>query len=386
MAASLLALAMGPTAAFAQAMDTSARHAMLIEAETDTILFEKDADTPFPPSSMAKMMTTYLLFERIKDGSLGLDDTFRVSADAWRLWYSRRAERPSMMFLKDKEDVRIEDLIRGIVISSGNDACTVVAEGLAGSEEAFADWMDAKASALGMANTHFTNASGWPDPAMYTTTHDMARLAERLIEDFPVLYKYFAEKSFTYGLSPEGEPIRQPNRNPILYTVDGADGLKTGAAKDAGYALTGSAVRDGRRLILVVSGLDSSRARSRESQRLLEYGFRNFKTYAMFRAGQVVEEANVWLGEEGSIPLVVAEDVALTMSRADRNRMKVTVNYDSPIPAPIEVGTPLATVRVTAPNMGEVVIPLVAGKAVAAETGFGRLGAAFTYLLFGSSD
>ncbi|MCH8863623.1 MAG: D-alanyl-D-alanine carboxypeptidase, partial [Proteobacteria bacterium] len=265
--------------AFAQTMDTPARHAILIEAETGEVLYEKEADVLFPPASMSKMMTVYIAFERIREGSLALEDTFTVSNQAWRRWAGSEA---SLMFVSAREEVTVSDLLHGIIVSSGNDACTVLAEGLAGTEGSFAEWMNEKAGEIGMRDSYFANASGWPDPSQHTTARDLAVLAGRLIEDFPDLYRFFGERSFTYGLSPEGQPITQPNRNPILYTVDGADGLKTGHTRESGYALTGSAQRAGRRIILVVSGLNSNRARARESQRLIEYAFRNFKTYATF--------------------------------------------------------------------------------------------------------
>lgn len=368
--------------AVAQTMDTPARHAILIEAETGQVLYEKEADVLFPPASMSKMMTVYIAFERIKEGSLSLDDTFTVSNEAWRRWAGSEA---SLMFVSAREEVRVEDLLKGIIVSSGNDACTVLAEGLAGTESSFAEWMNEKAREIGMRDSYFTNASGWPDPAQHTTARDMAVLATRLIENFPDLYRLFAERSFTHGLSPDGKPITQPNRNPILYTVDGADGLKTGHTRESGYALTGSAYRAGRRVILVVSGLNSNRARARESQRLIEFAFRNFKTYALFAEGETVAKANVWLGEGGTVPLVVSEDVKITMSRSARNRMKVTLAYDEPIPAPIHAGQPVATVTISAPNREDVIIPLVAGNDVDEISGFGRLSAAFQYLLFGSS-
>lgn len=368
--------------ALAQTMDTPARHAILIEAETGQVLFEKEADVLFPPASMSKMMTVYIAFEMIKEGSLSLDDEFTVSNAAWRRWAGSEA---SLMFVGAREKVTVGDLLKGIIVSSGNDACTVLAEGLAGSESSFAEWMNEKAREIGMKDSYFANASGWPDPSQHTTARDLVKLATRLIEDFPDLYPIFAEKSFTYGLSPEGTPIRQPNRNPILYTVDGADGLKTGHTKESGYALTGSAYRAGRRIVMVVSGLNSNRSRARESQRLIEFAFRNFKTYALFSEGETVADANVWLGENGTVPLVVGQDVKITMSRAARNRMKVTLAYDEPIPAPIHAGQPIATVTIAAPNREDVVIPLLAGNDVEEMGGFGRLGAAFQYLLFGSS-
>ncbi len=371
------------TSAAAQGFETSARHAILVEMDTDTVLYEKAADEPFPPSSMAKMMTVYIAFEQIHAGALSLDDTTVVSDDAWRRWAGSEA---SLMFLGARETVTVRDLLKGIIVSSGNDAATVLAEMLAGSEDAFAEWMNDKAAELGMTNTHFTNASGWPDPAQHTTARDLARLAERTIRDFPELYPFYAGKSFTYGTDfATGKPIRQSNRNPLLYTMEGADGLKTGHTRDAGYALTGSAKRGDRRLIVVISGLDSTAARAREARSLLEYGFRAFDTYDLFDAGETVGEADVWLGEKGKLPLVVEEPVRLTLSRRARAGLKVVLAYDNPIPAPIAKGTPLATITITAPDFAGREIPVLAGADVAQVGGFGKIGAAFEYLLFGSS-
>ncbi|MEX1147092.1 MAG: D-alanyl-D-alanine carboxypeptidase, partial [Sphingomonadales bacterium] len=211
-------------------------------------------------------------------------------------------------------------------------------------------------------------------------------LAERTIADFPDLYaKYYPERSYTYGTSPDGKPITQSNRNPLLFTLDGADGLKTGHTKESGYALTGSAERDGRRLIMVVTGLDSTRARARESERLMSYGFRNFQTYKLFDAGQMVDNAVVWLGDRDTVPLVVENDVKITMSRTNRRDMKVRVIYDAPIPTPVEAGQPVAVVEVTAPEMEPVQVPLVAGEGTDRLTGMGRVKAAFNFLLWGAS-
>ena len=371
------------TAAAAQGFETSARHAILVEMETDTVLYEKAADEPFPPSSMAKMMTIYIAFEQIHAGALSLDDMTVVSDAAWRRWAGSEA---SLMFLGARERVTVRELLRGIIVSSGNDAATVLAEMLAGSEDAFAEWMNDKAAELGMANTHFANASGWPDPTQHTTARDLARLAAHTIRDFPELYPMYAETHFTYGTDfATGKPIRQSNRNPLLYTMDGADGLKTGHTEDAGYALTGSARRGDRRLIVVVSGLDSTAARAREARSLLEYGFRAFDTFALFDAGEVVGEADVWLGEKGKLPLVVEEPVRLTLSRRARAGLKIVLAYDNPVPAPIVKGTPLATLSISAPNFEGREIPVVAGTDVAQVGGFGKIGAAFEYLLFGSS-
>ena len=217
------------------------------------------------------------------------------------------------------------------------------------------------------------------------TARDMAILAERVIEDFPELYKMYAETSFSFATDPQtGKPIIQSNRNPILYTVDGADGLKTGHTEESGYSLTGSAIRDGRRIIIVISGLESPRARSRESQRLIEYAFRNYKILKLFEAGQVIEEADVWLGAAGKVALTVAADITVTMSRNQRRKMTVTLAYDGPIPAPIKKGAPLATVRISVPDREDLVVPLVAATGVGEKRGFSRIGAALKHLIFGS--
>lgn len=379
----LAVLILLPLSAMAQGITTDARHAVVIEVETGDVLFSKEPDVMFPPASMSKMLTVYLAFEQIKEGSLSLDDTTRVSDSAWRQWAGSEG---SLMFLGAGETVTVNDLLHGIIVSSGNDACTVLAEMLAGSEDAFAVWMNDKAQDLGMTNSQFQNASGWPAPNQYTTAHDLALLAERTVRDFPELYKFYGEKSFTYGKDfRTGQPITQPNRNPLLYRMDGADGLKTGHTQASGYSLTGSAVRDGRRLVVVVSGLDSMAARARESQSLLEYGFRAFDTYTLFGNSQTVGEADVWLGSKAKLPLIVEEPLKLTLSRRDRSALKVTLSYNSPIAAPIAEGQPVASITVSAPGVEDRQIPVLAGADVSQVGGFSRIGAALEYLLFGSA-
>jgi D-alanyl-D-alanine carboxypeptidase (penicillin-binding protein 5/6) len=367
----------------APGIETTAGNAILLEAETDTVLFAKKPDEAFPPASMAKMMTVYIAFEQIANGALSLDSTTRVSAETWRRWAGSEA---SLMFLSAGEEITVHDLIMGVVVPSGNDASTVLAEMLAGTEESFTDWMNAKAEELGMVNTRFANPSGWPAPDQYTTTRDMAILAERTMKDFPDLYKqFYPVRSFTHGVSPGGKPITQSNRNPLLFTMEGADGLKTGHTEASGYALTASAERDGRRLILVISGTDSSRARARESERLMSYGFRNFKTYQLFKASDTIEDAVVWLGDQETVPLVVEEDVSLTLARGDRRNMTVKLVYDAPLAAPIEKGQPVAVIEVSAPDMETRRVPVVAGQSVGKLTGFDRVLAAFNFLLWGAS-
>lgn len=370
-----------PALVQAQQYDTPAPYAIMIEANTGEVLFEKNPDVPFPPSSMAKMMTTYLAFEMIKREEFKLTDTTMVNTDTWRKWRLQG----STMYLNEKDVVTIEQLLLGIIVQSGNDATVVLAEALAGTEGLFVDWMNAKAQELGMTNSYFMNSNGWPVDGQVVTARDMATLAYHMINNFPELYAMYGIKSFAYGLTPEGNPLTQSNRNPLLYTVDGADGLKTGHTEEAGYALTGSAKRGDRRLIIVLSGLNSISQRTSESRRLLDYGFRAFKTYDLFKAGQVVENAPVWLGEAGTVPLIVADDYRVTLSRAARNRMVVKVVYESPIPAPIEVGQDVAHIVISTPGAEDRIIPLKAGEAVEEVGPFGRLGALFSYLIFGNT-
>ena len=368
-------------AAAQQRFDTAAPYAVMLEANTGEVLFEKNADVTFPPASMAKMMTTYLAFEMIQRGEISLNDITEVSREAYLKW----ARQGSTMFLRHKDEVTVAQLLRGIIVQSGNDATVVLAEMLAGSEDLFVDWMNAKAYELGMHDSVFKNSNGWPAEGQVVSARDLATLAYHLINNFPQLYTLYAEREFTYGLDNTGAPMSQRNRNPLLYSVDGADGLKTGHTSEAGYGLTGSAIRDGRRIIIVVSGLNSISQRTSESRRLIEYGFRAYKGYALFSAGDVVDDAAVWLGAEGTVPLVVEEDVTLTLSRAARSRMQVTVVYQSPIPAPIEAGQDIAHLVISTPDLDDIIIPLVAGKAVDEIGPFGRLGALFKYLIFGNT-
>jgi len=357
-------------ASSASAFETTASEAILIDESTGTVLFEKNADAITFPSSMTKLMTVYLIFERLADGSLSLDDTLPVSEKAWRMGGSK-------MFVEVDTRVSIADLIRGIVVQSGNDATIVVAEGLAGSEEAFAREMSEKARELGMLSTSYRNASGWPDPEHVTTVRDLAILARATIENFPEYYGFYSETEFTFS------DIEQSSRNPLLYAGIGADGLKTGHTEAAGYGLVGSAIQGDRRLIVVVNGLDSSQARASESQRILEWGFREFETYDLFAAGETVEEAEVWLGESERVPLVLDEDLELTLSRASRRDMTVRVLYEGPIPAPIAEGTPIASLIIESPEMVTVERTLLAGANVGELSFMSHLAASIGYLVFG---
>ncbi len=374
--ASLLGLALAglislSLAGPAAAIETTAREAILVEVETGTVLLERNPDASMPPASMSKIMTTYMVFEQLKDGRLKLDDEFLVSEAAWR-------KGGSKMFVEVGKKVRIEDLLRGVIVQSGNDACIVRAEGISGTEKAFAEEMTEQAREIGLAGSTFTNATGWPDPDHRMTARDLATLARLIIEKFPAYYSYYGEKEFTWS------GIRQPNRNPLLYKSLGADGLKTGHTQEAGYGLTASAERDGRRVILVLNGLESEKSRAEESARLINWAFREFNNYTLFRPGEVVEEAPVWLGAEATVPLVLSEGLTLTLSRKARSTMEVKVSYVSPIPAPIAQGQRLATLTLRMPGSEPMMVPLRAGKAVGQLGFFGRINAGLSYLIFGA--
>jgi D-alanyl-D-alanine carboxypeptidase (penicillin-binding protein 5/6) len=370
----VLAVFAGLSSGLAQAtptIETQAAQAYLVDMETGAVLLDKNADELMPPSSMSKMMTAYMVFDRLEDGRLSLDDMLTVSEKAWR-------KGGSKMFVEVGNQVRVEDLLRGVIVQSGNDACIVLAEGLAGSEEAFADQMTARARELGMEKSTFRNSTGWPDPNHLVTARELAILAKHIIQDHPQYYHYYSEKEFTWS------DIRQGNRNPLLYRNIGADGLKTGHTEDAGYGLTASAEQNGRRLILVVNGLPSVQARADEADRLISWGFREFDNYALFKAGDTVDEAPVWLGDEDTVPLVIADDLKVTLPRNDRNGMQVSVVYDSPIPAPVPAGAEIAKLRVTWPGGVPVEVPLQAGANVEQLGPFGRIAASVKFLLLGA--
>ena len=352
------------------AVDTEALQFILMDGGTGITLAEKNADEPMYPASMSKIMTLYVAFEHLADGRLAMEDTFTVSKKAWRMEGSRT-------FLEVNKKVTVGDLLRGIIVQSGNDASIVLAEGISGSETAFADLMNEKAAELGLHDSHFVNSTGWPHPDHITTARDIAELSRRIIADFPEYYPMFAEKSYTYN------GIKQGNRNPLLYRYDGADGLKTGYTRASGHGLAASARRGAQRLVLVVNGLNGVDVRARESERLLDYGFRAFKAYVLFRAGQVVDEFEMWLGEADAVPLVVESDVILMMPRKSRKEMVVKIVADGPIAAPVEKGDRVATLVVSAPDVETREWPLLAGASVDSLSGFGRIGAAIDALIWG---
>lgn len=374
----LVLLFLGVSAPQAFGIESSAREAILVDFETGTVLFEKSADQPMPPSSMSKLMTVVMVFERLKEGSLSLDEKFRVSENAWRK--GGAASGGSTMFLEPNTEVTVEDLLRGIIVQSGNDACIVVAENLMGSEEAFAEAMNQRAREIGLTGSHFTNSTGLPDENHVMTARDLALLSRYIITEFPEFYPLFAETKFTYN------GITQSNRNPLLYTMRGADGLKTGHTSVAGYGLTASAVQQDRRQILVINGLESVQARSEEAQKLMDWGFRNFDNRRLFTAGETVTDAEVWLGAKETVPLVIEEDLKLTVPRRAAQNLKVKVVYTGPVPAPVQKGQPIATLQIDGTDMKPVEIPLVAAETIERLGFFGRLVAAARHLVFGFAN
>ena len=352
-----------------------AEYVYVTDFNSGRVLMDKNGGAPMKPASMAKIMTTYLAFERIAQGSLSLDDSFVVSERAWKKGGSR-------MFLNPGSQVTIRELLHGVVVQSGNDAAIVLAEGLSGSEDAFADEMNDKARELGMFNTVFRNSTGWPDPDLTTTAHDLNLLSTALIKDFPSdkypeLYPMFKVKNYTYN------DIKQGNRNPLLYKDESADGLKTGHTEESGYGLVGSAKRGNQRIIMVLNGMKSKNERAQESRRLMDFMFREFKQYEFYDDGQVIDKANVWLGDKATISLLAGEDVYKVMSRRERRDLKVTLNWSDPIPAPLKKGQEVGSIQLTYDGRVEN-YPLIAAEDVA-ELGFlDRITEAVKYLIFGS--
>ena len=332
-------------------VDTLARHALIVDYDTGAVLLEKAADDRMPPSSMSKLMTMYVVFELLKAGRLRLDQQLPVSERAWRMGGSK-------MFVQIGTQVSVENLARGVIVQSGNDACIVLAEGISGSEQQFAELMNETARRIGLRNSNFRNSTGWPDPEHRMTSRDLAHLARRIIADFPEYYRFYNERSFRWN------DIAQDNRNPALGRVPGADGLKTGHTEEAGYGLTASALRGGRRLILVVNGLGSMRQRAEESERLFEWGFREFENVVVFQAADTVEEVPVYLGERPTVPLVAGRDLILTLPRQWRRNLQVRLRYDAPVPAPVTKGQGIGTLMIGGQGVPEMTVPLIAGADV----------------------
>jgi len=350
--AALLALAATPPA---QAFETRAGSAWVYDLTTGTVLLEKNADIPLPPASMSKLMTLNMLFEALRDGRVTLDTRFSVSSRA-------KAMGGSTMFLDETDRPTVEELIKGIIVQSGNDACVVVAEALAGSEQAFAALMTERGRALGLTQSTFANSSGWPDPRHRMSMHDLGLLAVRLITEFPEYYPYFAMQRFEF----DGRaPANVTNRNPLLGLGIGADGLKTGHTREAGYGLVGSAVQGDRRVVFVISGLDSEAARRQESESIVNWAFRQFVRKTVARAGAEIVQAPVYLGAADSVPLTLAEDLTLLIPALEQDGLTAEAVFNGPLEAPVAAGQAVGELVVTVPDLGERRLPLVTASGVA---------------------
>lgn len=355
----------------AGALEVQAPQVYMKDFNTGTILFEKNADQQMVPSSMSKIMTAHLVFERLKSGDIKLDDTLYVSKEAWQMGGSK-------MFVQVESRVNVDDLLHGVIVQSGNDACIVLAEGLGGTEAAFAEEMTRKAHEMGATHSTFVNATGWPDEGHLTTAKDLALIAERTIRDFPQEYeKYYSVKEFSYN------NIKQGNRNTLLNKGMGADGMKTGHTEAGGYGIVASAKQGDRRIILVINGLPTSKARDQEATALLNWGFSAFKNYKIFGKGDVVEVGDVWNGEEESVPLIASQDIILTLPRSQRKDLQAKIIYDSPLAAPLKAGDTVGSLEVTVPEKGVLKTPLYVGKDVKMAGFFQRISCSLHYLLWG---
>lgn len=377
-----LALAAVPVAAAAPPFNTPAPVAYMVDLSSGAELYARNPDQRIPPASMAKMMTVLVAFDRIASGQLKLDQKFTVRPETWQRWHGPAAG--STMFLEVGEQVSVEDLLHGIVTLSGNDACVVLAEGMSGTEEAFVQQMNQTAKAIGMKNSRFGNSNGWPDEGRtFVTARDLATLAKATIEKHPKLYKdFYSRASYTRKLS-DGKVITQPNRDPLLGRVAGADGLKTGHTEEAGYGFTGSAIQDGRRIVMVVSGLTSYNGRADESVRFMDWGFRAWTAKPLVAKGARVQTAEVQLGSASEVGLVAPRNLAVTLPSGSAANMQAKVVYQGPIKAPIEAGQHIADLVVTTPDTPPQAMPLVAEKAVGEAGFFGRAWAGLMSLFGG---
>lgn len=353
--------------------ETSARNAIIMDYESGRVLFAKAADDHIPTASMSKLMTIYQVFDALKNGKLSMDDMLSVSQKAWKMGGSR-------MYLDLGTQAKVSDLIRGVIIQSGNDAAVVLAEALGGDEASFAKMLNDTAARLEMKDSHFMDASGWPDPNHYSSAHDLAVLGRHLIKDFPEYYPIFAEKEFAYN------NIKQGNRNPLLYRDIGVDGLKTGHTEEAGFCLVASSVRHGQRIIMVVTGLKSMQQRADEPSRLLDWAYANFDQYDIAKQGTTLGDVAVWLGDRPNVPAGIKQDVSITLSSEERRGLKTYLDVKEPVAAPITVGQQLGDLVVEAPGMQTMRYPVVALEP-AGELGFwGRVHAGIQTMLIGESN
>ena len=359
-------------------LDVKARTAILQDYHSGEILYEKEADTSIYPASMTKIMTSIIAFDLIKSGDLNLNDKFIVSENAWRLSSSGY----SSMFIMVGDEVSVENLLKGIIIASGNDACVALAEGIAGTEEEFAILMTTKAKEIGMENTNFANSSGINNPDNYSTVRDILKMSKYLIDKHPKFYEMFAEKEFTWDRT-GGDPITQGNRNPLLYKNLGADGIKTGYLAVEKYSLASSINRNGRRLIAVGSGFNSKNSRSRESTKLLTFGLTNYDLVNISKAKEPFDKVEVWLGKQDNVEVYTSKDIYKTIKKAKKKLLKVSVKYDGPIEAPIKKDEKIAILKVVYDDelVGE--YDLLASKEVKKVNFVSRLLKSLNYLIWG---
>jgi D-alanyl-D-alanine carboxypeptidase (penicillin-binding protein 5/6) len=374
----------------AGAFDTPARTAVLVDYDTGEVLYSKDADKRIPPASMTKLMTAAVVFEKLKSGEITMDTRFRVSQNAWKTGGSK-------MFVELNSEIRVEDLLRGVIVQSGNDACIVLAEGIAGSEQGFVDLMNAKARELGMTNSLFQNTSGLPvedengNPTgtHYMSARDLTIVTRYIISQYPEYFHFYSEKEFVWsagsGLPSDAKKstISQGNRNPLLYATPPGDGMKTGHTKEAGYCLTGTQKRGDQRMIMVVTGLESEKQRAQEAVRFMEAAFKEFKRYDVFTPGSPVGEAEVWNGDQDKIAMTVKEPVRLYLTPEARQGLKVSYAYTAPIAAPVGEGQEIGQLFIDVPGKERKVVPLIAASAVDEAGIFGRIANAISLELFG---
>ena len=357
---------------FSKTLDikTQAKQVIIYDHEINEVLFEKNADQLMKPASMAKVMTSYIVFDRIKDKSLNMTDTFLVSDKAWRMGGSRS-------FLELNSNVTIKDLLLGLIVQSGNDAAVVLAEGISGDEEAFAREMNSYAKTLGMKDTYFTNSTGWPHPDLQTTSRDLVILTKRIIDDFPELYKLYQEKIFTYN------KIKQSNRNPLLYTMNGADGLKTGHTNESGYGLIGSVKRNDRRVTIIINGLNSKKKRRFESKRLFNIVFRETTLLSLFSNQKSLVEANVWLGKKNKVNLIASKPFKKIISPFELNKTKIKLEWMNPISAPITKGSILGKIYINIPGQKTFQEDLISSEDVGKMSSLIRVKSILKFLLYG---
>ena len=351
-------------------ISTKAKYAIVIDYDTEAILFEKDAYEKIYPASMSKLMTLYVLFDELSKGTLDLDTEFFVSKKAWK-------KGGSKMFVEPETKIKIKELLKGIIVQSGNDACIVVAEGISGDEEAFSDLMNEKAREMGLKGSNFTNSTGWPDENHYMTPYDVAILSKKIIEDFPNFFKMFKDKEYTFN------NIKQNNRNPLLYSYKYADGLKTGYTEESGFSLAATAKKANRRLIAVLSGMENNKERRDETTKVIEWAFREYTNVNLFKANEPIVEADVWLGNKAIVDLITKYDVEFTIPKKNLKTYTAKVLYNSPIEAPINKDSIYGKLVVSNTINGQIEYQLYANEVIKKAGVFKKLSSAISYFIFG---